>query len=436
MVKRLFSVGMIALLLSGILVGCGISQKQYDDLVDQLEAVQQELQSVKNDLSTAQDTNVELTSELEQTMDQVSILQTNLADAETQVSTLEARMSPKLSLSSPRFDGLTLTVDGVIIQGICDSTIARVHWDWGDGNSEDHLLPASHTYSAFGKYTITVTAYQSDEFTSTKAINIDIPVVFPDSNLEAVIREAINKLEGAIHTSDLQSLTTLEAEERGILDLSRLEYCINLQELWLVDYFSDLSPIANLTNLRELRISSHIRDYTPLENLINLETLELGWIMDYSNLTPVTRITSLKMLNLHSGAEFNIPPLAGLVNLETLVINHPNLNDVSPLAGLTNLKELYLYHNISDLSPLSSLTSLFEFHFENNNISDLSPLIGLTNLFELRLEGNNISDISPLLENPGIGQGGLVDIRDNPFNQSSIDAHIPALQERGVRVEW
>jgi hypothetical protein len=57
--------------------------------------------------------------------------QSEIVTLEGNVSTLEARMSPELNLSPPAVDGLTMTVDGVVTPGIGDSTIARVHWDWG-----------------------------------------------------------------------------------------------------------------------------------------------------------------------------------------------------------------------------------------------------------------------------------------------------------------
>lgn len=64
-------------------------------------------------------------------------------------------------------------------------------------------------------------------------------VNFPDTNLEAVIREAIGKPEGDIYQSDLEGLTKFSAEYKGIANLSGLEYCTNLVRLrgnsWTVD---------------------------------------------------------------------------------------------------------------------------------------------------------------------------------------------------------
>jgi len=70
---------------------------------------------------------------------------------------------------------------------------------------------------------------------------------FPDSNLEAAVREAINKPEGPIYVSDLELLTTLVAQDRDISDLGGLEYCVNLQELQVEqNNIIDLSPLAGL----------------------------------------------------------------------------------------------------------------------------------------------------------------------------------------------
>ena len=60
-------------------------------------------------------------------------------------------------------------------------------------------------------------------------------VNFPDSNLEAAIREAINEPSGDIYASDLWVLTEFDAAGRSIANLSGLEYCTNLTVLRLDD---------------------------------------------------------------------------------------------------------------------------------------------------------------------------------------------------------
>ena len=75
------------------------------------------------------------------------------------------------------------------------------------------------------------------------------PVVYmPDANLRAVIRDALGKSRFApITTTNMASLTTLDASNRNIRDLTGLESATNLTELNLVD-----------NRLSSLSINTHI----------------------------------------------------------------------------------------------------------------------------------------------------------------------------------
>ena len=70
------------------------------------------------------------------------------------------------------------------------------------------------------------------------------------------------------------------------------------------------------------------------------------------------------------------------------------------------------------------------------HLGPLSALSGLINLIWLSLLGNSISDLSPLVANTGLGQGDAIFVNGNPLNNASINTHIPALQRRGVRVDF
>ena len=61
---------------------------------------------------------------------------------------------------------------------------------------------------------------------------------------------------------------------------------------------------------------------------------------------------------------------------------------------------------------------------------------GLTSLEWLYLSSNSISNIAPLVANTGLGEGDQVDVRNNPLSTTSINTHIPALQGRGVDVQF
>jgi hypothetical protein len=57
-------------------------------------------------------------------------------------------------------------------------------------------------------------------------------------------------------------------------------------------------------------------------------------------------------------------------------------------------------------------------------------------LTQLYLEKNQITDISPLVENSGLSVGDTLDLRENPLSSTSVDVHIPQLEQRGVKVWW
>ena len=138
--------------------------------------------------------------------------------------------------------------------------------------------------------------------------------------------------------------------------------------------------------------------------------------------------------------EASISDLTGLewaLNLRWLFLESNSISNVFPLAGLTNLKVLRLaFNSISDLSPVSGLLNLADLNLPGNHIADISAISGLTNLRVLDLAFNSISDLAPLAANIGLGDGDLVDVRGNPLNYLSIQAHISSLQERGVSVDF
>ena len=56
-------------------------------------------------------------------------------------------------------------------------------------------------------------------------------VNIPDPNLEAVLRDVLDKPTGVIRDVDLAGITSLSSRERNISDLTGLEFCIYLT--WL-----------------------------------------------------------------------------------------------------------------------------------------------------------------------------------------------------------
>ena len=198
-------------------------------------------------------------------------------------------------------------------------------------------------------------------------------VNIPDPNLRASIEAELGKASGTTITAgEMATLTELNARDASISDLTGLEFAANLTTLRL--HNNRITDISQLSSLTELR----------------------GLYLDYSDIA-------------------DISPLSGLIHLGALGLGGNNISDIASLAGLTHLKRLRLNHN---------------------RISDISPLSNLTELKELRLDRNNITDLSPLVANTGLGSGDEINVKGNPLNHASINTHIPALQSRGVTVEF
>lgn len=254
----------------------------------------------------------------------------------------------------------------------------------------------------------------------------DSQVFFRDPQLEAAIRDALDKPVKALFQSDLNKITFLDASGRGVKYLDGIENLDNLVFLDLSDnLIKDVTPLKTVHDLTELDLSrngitdldelgfnslaglsikklylgeNRIEDLTPLSALKSLEVLDLrnNLIMDVS---PLETLTSLTELNLRDNDVTTLDPLSGLQELEYLNI-HSNLDISSalPLKGLNNLKTLIMENvqlgeNVRILSNMEHLTRL---NIANSEVSDISPLRQLTRLTSLNLRDNDVTDLSPL----------------------------------------
>jgi murein DD-endopeptidase MepM/ murein hydrolase activator NlpD len=331
--------------------------------------------------------------------------------------------------------GATVSVEGTSLQATTNS----------QGYYQITNVPAG---------TRTVTASKSGYNSQSKEVNVvagqtvtvdfqlqsstsDV-VTFADHNLEQAVRDALGIPAGQpITKADMARLTDLDASNRGIQNLSGLEYAINLQNLSLgYNQISDISLLTNLTKLQWLYLMyNQISDISPLANLTNLQYLDLMynrisnirplgsltnllWLglerNQISDISPLASLTNLQGLNLSGNQISNISALANLTKLQSLGLIGNQISDISLLANLTNLQGLGLSGNqISNISALANLTKLQSLALSANQIRDISPLSNLTNLQVLDINDNQISDISPLVSNTGLGQGDVVYLKNN-----------------------
>ncbi len=223
--------------------------------------------------------------------------------------------------------------------------------------------------------------------------------LIPDPNLEQAIRDELNKPEGDITEADMESIITLNASQKGIEDLTGLEYAVNLEELaFWQNEVSNLEPLENLTSLTILEFpANQLSDIGPLSNLTNLEVLAFA-ANQVIDITPLENLTNLEFLHFAGNQVEDISPLADLDSLQGLFFHGNQVSNIEPLANLTNLEELWIgYNQISDITYLQDLTNLIELRFPGNQVNDINVLANLTNLEELAFWENEVSDIGTLV---------------------------------------
>ncbi len=231
-------------------------------------------------------------------------------------------------------------------------------------------------------------------------------VHIPDPNLRAAIAESLGKsLNAPITVEEMEGLGSLEARNKGIQDLTGLQFATNLNELVLSNnelalnnnQISDLSPIADLINLRVLNLwNNPVSNLSSVRGLKNLYELSFG-LTSVSDLSPIAGLINLEWLHFYGAPVSDLSPISGLINLRGFAFSSKSISDLSPVTGLINLEWILTWGSpISDLSPVAGLTKLDYLEVAGAEISDLTPVAGLANLTALHLHVNNISDISPL----------------------------------------
>lgn len=221
----------------------------------------------------------------------------------------------------------------------------------------------------------------------TSQVMADSVVTFPDPNLDAVIREAIGKPTGDIYESDLNTLSEFNASNRGIVDLTGIEHCVNLGHVVLrSNQISDLSPLSGLLDLHELDLGlNNVSDPSPLLSL------SLSWLW----------------------------------------LDHNKISNLALVPGTSDILDLG-YNQIRSLAGFSGRTDTMG--LSHNQINDLSGFSGSAQILDL--SHNQVSDIRPLTEAPFTNALSTVYLRANPLSSTSRNTYIPALEANNVKVYW
>ena len=297
--------------------------------------------------------------------------------------------------------------------------------------------------------------------------------------------------------SAMTELNGLELSGNAIADIRPLAGLVGLNALWLGENrIADIRPLAGLVTLRNLYLGNNrIVDVSALAEMKDLEhlSLEANAVIDIS---PLAGLVELRFLYLARNRISDIGPLVdgsifdgffyryltigdnplGEASVETHIpqliaqgvevrlehqavarpiadptlralffdtvannsvhVDAPSIESIG--TAVNRLRTLRVRGaGIGDLAGLSAAKNLTRLYAASNEISDLSPLAELGLLAELDLRDNRVTDLAPLVSNADFGNGEddyWVNLGGNPLSEESINEHVPALLERGVRL--
>lgn len=140
---------------------------------------------------------------------------------------------------------------------------------------------------------------------------VDHVVSFPDANLEATIRDNIHKPSGQILQSDLTGLVFLDANSRGIVNLTGIEQCVKLQVAFMSgNAISDLAPLASLPELFALQVNGNA--ITDISSIAGMDQITVLFV-DVNPLASIAPITQMQGLHILSMRQCGLTDLAAVV---------------------------------------------------------------------------------------------------------------------------
>ena len=241
--------------------------------------------------------------------------------------------------------------------------------------------------------------------------DIDVPVpgavTIPDDALAAAVRAALRIAPGdPILPDAMARLTRLTASRKGITSLEGLEEAGFLETLDVGqnNEISDLTPLSGLTNLKVLDLAdNNITAISALSGLTTLQTLDLR-NNDVTNTARLSTMTHLK--NLYVRGNANLDSLKQLVKLTAagtrvdITLPRPvTFRDENLAAALQTTLDALPDLALQPGDPIfpEDMAMLTTFTASGQSIVNLTGLETAINLTSLTLNGNEIASLTPLV---------------------------------------
>ena len=187
----------------------------------------------------------------------------------------------------------------------------------------------------------------------------------------------------------------LEEIKKGVDETKDLVF-----KLEKIDSNEDLAKLCEaFPNMKQLNIdrAKGMTSIAPVAKLKDLTRFRLSGVAAPVDLTPLSALSGLKVIDLMGSNVADLAPLSGLPELTTLNLNEATVKDFSPLAGCPALKELNVYASKgADYSTLGKLAQVQTLFGGLTKINDISWITGMTKLKKYQMNAEEVTDYTPL----------------------------------------
>jgi protein phosphatase 1 regulatory subunit 7 len=224
-------------------------------------------------------------------------------------------------------------------------------------------------------------------------------------NMIDELRDLNNEGEKGTDGAPGKLLRVLDISYNVIRDMGPVEFCPNLQELYIAqNKIKSIKGLRHLKHLRKVDLGANrirVMEEIELEGLVNLEELWLGK-NKIEKIEGLSRLTKLRRLDVQSNRLTKVENLTSQVDtLEELYLAHNGIDidgakcETGLALPFTALDTLDLSRNrLVDTTPFAHLASLTELWISGNDIKtfqDIDSLSHLTNLEGIYLEYNPVA---------------------------------------------
>ncbi|CAL6087117.1 leucine-rich_repeat protein [Hexamita inflata] len=175
------------------------------------------------------------------------------------------------------------------------------------------------------------------------------------------------------HECYISTFEQMKLENLEVLKISHTTYHESHKYNYVISLL--LFELTQYLNLKQLHICGYVGDdITPLSQMSQLNILQLI-SCGLSNVETLRYLVNLKELHLSKNKNIDITPLELLHQLVVLDISYCGLKSIEPLRYLINLKNLSIkYNQIVYIQPLQDLNNLTQLDASYNRIIDLQIL--------------------------------------------------------------